>query len=82
VEADLLDALDTGHIRQAVLDVFEEEPLPQPSPLWAHPHVRVTPHVSAKTNIKTSVGQVLENRRRALEGEAPLLNQVELGRGY
>lgn len=48
-EADILAALDTGRLRAATLDVFAAEPLAAASPLWAHPRVAVTPHVSGVT---------------------------------
>lgn len=81
VEADLIAALDAGHIRGAMLDVFETEPLPEAHPLWSHPKVVVTPHVGGNTNPVTAAPQVVENIRRALAGE-PLLNPVDPARGY
>lgn len=80
-ESDLLDALDSGRIRAAYLDVFPVEPLPVASPLWEHPGVRVFPHVSAISNIATSCDQIMENFQRAMDG-APLRNQVYIDRGY
>ena len=49
VEEDLLAALNSGKLKGAMLDVFSREPLPQESPLWAHPRVAMTPHVAAVT---------------------------------
>ena len=45
-EAALIDALRSGHIAGAYLDVFEQEPLPPASPLWDMPNVLITPHVA------------------------------------
>lgn len=47
VTQDLIDALDAGRLGGAVLDVFDPEPLPKDSPLWAHPKVLLTPHVAS-----------------------------------
>jgi phosphoglycerate dehydrogenase-like enzyme len=45
----LLAALDDGRLGGAFLDVAEPEPLPPESPLWTHPQVVVTPHISGGT---------------------------------
>ena len=48
-EHDLLAALETGKVKAAGLDVFENEPTPNPL-LLSHPRVSVTPHIGASTN--------------------------------
>jgi len=60
---DLLDALDRGHIRHAVLDVFATEPLPAEHPYWHHPSVTALPHISAPTNMETASVIVADNIR-------------------
>lgn len=81
VAADLLAALDAGHLAGAALDVFEPEPLPPDSPFWSHPKVIVTPHAASATIPASVAPQVIENIRRARAG-APLLHQVDLAAGY
>jgi glyoxylate/hydroxypyruvate reductase A len=54
METDLLDALNSGHIAGATLDVFREEPLGKDSPFWHHPNVTVTPHIAALTLPQTA----------------------------
>jgi len=80
-EADLVRALEEGTIRGAVLDVFEEEPLPQNSPLWAMPEVFITPHNAAPSFPKDIVGIFAENYRRFMRGET-LINTIDFKRGY
>ena len=51
-EAALPEALEKGWLRGAALDVFEAEPLPAKSPLWADPRVMISPHISGLTTIE------------------------------
>ena len=83
VEDDLIEALNSGHIASAILDVFSKEPLPSDSPLWTHPKVRIFPHVSSMTPIQSSIDQMLDNRERVLEGrEVPSELVVNWEVGY
>lgn len=50
VESELVDALETGEIAGAGLDVFETEPLPENSPLWDFEDVIISPHKGSATN--------------------------------
>ena len=81
VEADLLAALDSGHLAGASLDVFRTEPLPVEDPLWRHPKVLITPHVASYSLPSTAAYGVVDNIRRALAGQ-PLRHQVDRDRGY
>jgi phosphoglycerate dehydrogenase-like enzyme len=82
-EAALVDALRDGTIRGAGLDVFEEEPLPESSPLWGLPNVLITPHVSGvNPHYNRRVTELFrDNLARFLKGE-PLRNLVIEQRGY
>lgn len=77
----LLAAVDSGHIAGATLDVFKSEPLPSGHPFWAHPRIRVTPHIAALTNPRTAAEEVAENLRRLRSGK-PLNNVVDPAKGY
>ena len=81
IDADLIAALDSGQLRGAMLDVFEEEPLPTTHPFWRHPAIIVTPHVAAPTLASESQRQIIENIGRIERGEAPL-GMVDRSRGY
>ncbi len=81
VENDLVEALDSGRLAGACLDVFDVEPLPKNHPFWSHPKIKITPHISSITFPKAVAPQIIENYRRAKTGR-PLLNVVDLKRGY
>lgn len=80
-DAALLAALDSGHIRHAVLDVFSVEPLPSESPYWGHEAVTVLPHISATTDPATAALIVAENIL-AFRREGILPPAVNLVSGY
>ena len=81
VDADLLRALDEGHLARAVLDVFHTEPLPREHAFWAHPKITVLPHVAAPTDPR-SAAPIAAANVRALRAAAPLANLVDRSRGY
>ncbi|SMG33773.1 2-hydroxyacid dehydrogenase [Paraburkholderia susongensis] len=81
VEADLLDALASGQLAGATLDVFREEPLPADHPFWREPRITITPHVSALTLREESVGQIARKIEALMRGE-PVSGIVEQERGY
>lgn len=82
-ERALLDALRSGRIGGAALDVFAEEPLPADSPFWEMENVIVSPHMSGDVyeSVNDLVDQFVENLGRFRRGE-PLNNVVDKSRGY
>lgn len=83
-EESLLEALNSGTVRGAVLDVFQTEPLPPDSVWWQHPRVLVTPHVSGvapRRQWERALELFEDNWRRWVAGE-PLRNVVDLDAGY
>jgi glyoxylate/hydroxypyruvate reductase A len=77
----LLNAMDSGKVSGATLDVFSTEPLPADHPYWVHPSVLVTPHIASATRTNTACDVVAENIRRGAAGE-PFLNIVDTQAGY
>lgn len=82
-EGALINALNSGHLAGAALDVFTDEPLPADNPLWTQPNLIITPHISAySTNMMNQVIDFfIENLKRYLKEEA-LYNVVSLEQGY
>ena len=81
VENDLLTAIKNNKIKEAYLDVFIEDPLPENHPFWTNSQVYVTPHIASMTNANTALEQVADNYKR-MKNEETLLNQVSMERGY
>jgi glyoxylate/hydroxypyruvate reductase A len=81
VEADIIAALDSGHLRGASLDVFNTEPLPDTSPLWSHPKIRISPHNAAMTDPASFMAHVANTILRMDKGLPPE-NLVDFTRGY
>lgn len=81
VEADLIAALDSGHLAAATLDVYPVEPLPKDSPLWRHPKITVMPHV-ARQLVPEEVASRICGMIREFRAGAPLAQAVDRKRGY
>lgn len=82
-ESDLIEALNSGHLRGAGLDVTSTEPLPADSPLYDMAHVLITPHVGAQSGPRydDSTRLIVENLSRYLSGK-PLYNVVDKRLGF
>ena len=81
VDADLIAAIDSGHLAGATLDVFRVEPLPQDHPFWAHPKITLTPHTSARTLRSESIAQIAF-KIGALQRSENVAGRVDAARGY
>jgi D-2-hydroxyacid dehydrogenase (NADP+) len=82
-EGALVEALSTGTIAGAALDVFEQEPLPPESPLWELDHAILSPHIAAGTEryYERATDVFCANLARYLRGEI-LSHVVDVARGY
>ena len=80
-DAALAEALRERRLARAVLDVFEQEPLPQDHVFWKTPNVLITSHTAALNVPKDIAPVFVDNYRRLLRGE-PLQYRVDFERGY
>lgn len=82
--AALIEALHNGEIAGAGLDVFEQEPLPETSPLWDMDNVIMTPHNSGSTDRyeERAMNIFLHNLKEYIGGSKPSLNRVDYGKQY
>ena len=81
VEDDLVHALKTQKIAGAVLDVFQQEPLPADSALWSAPDLTITGHIAAVSRPDDIAGLFLQNYERYCSGQA-LLYTIDFDKGY
>ncbi|MCI2062960.1 MAG: D-2-hydroxyacid dehydrogenase [Eubacteriaceae bacterium] len=84
-EDDLVEALNSGMIGGACLDVYEKEPLPEDDPLWDAKNVFMTPHVSGGWHLYSTVEKINELALRNLQAYlagGKLENVVDFTRGY
>ena len=77
----LVEALRAGRPAAAVLDVFEEEPLPASHPLWQLPNLIITPHNSA-WSLPEQVLKIFERNLVRFVSEEPLEHVVDFSQGY
>ena len=84
VDADLIAALDAGHLASATLDVFRVEPLPPEHPFWAHEKITVTPHLAAPTPYGPAAEQIVAALTQLEHGVAArdLPGYVDRAAGY
>src|SRR5205085_1969227 len=79
----LVEALRSGHLGAAIIDVTKQEPLPADSPMWTAPRLYLSPHSSTSLDryLDSIFDLFTDNLRRYVHGE-PLRNVVDLSAGY
>jgi phosphoglycerate dehydrogenase-like enzyme len=83
VEADLVAALESGHLGGAALDVTQTEPLPEDSPLWMCKNLILTPHIAGGgPNFYRKAEALLRRNAQNLLAGLPLENLIAKERGY
>ena len=79
----LLNALNSGHLGGAALDVFSEEPLPAESPLWSNPKIIITPHLAGYSpNMMNHVITLFSENLKRYVNQEELYNLINLQQGY
>lgn len=83
-DAVLIEALQNEELGFAVLDVFEQEPLPQDHPFWAMENVVVSPHISSHSGkyVERALDIFVPNLRQWLSGDGKPTNLVDMEKGY
>ncbi|MGJ9460195.1 D-2-hydroxyacid dehydrogenase [Oceanobacillus sp. CF4.6] len=80
----ILEAVQHGDIAHAVLDVFEEEPLPEDHPFWSEENITITPHISGLSPdyVKRAMEIFTANLENYMEQKDNYINKINLSRGY
>jgi glyoxylate/hydroxypyruvate reductase A len=81
VEQDILDALASGQLSGATLDVFHTEPLPKDHPFWSHPQIVLTPHDACEVTM-TAIGDTILATAEAVKVGVQPKDSVDRSRGY
>ncbi|MET0710754.1 MAG: glyoxylate/hydroxypyruvate reductase A [Tardiphaga sp.] len=81
VEQDLLDALDSGQLAGASLDVFHVEPLASDHVFWGHPNIVLTPHDACDVSL-AATGQTILATAEAVQAGVMPKDVVDRSRGY
>jgi glyoxylate/hydroxypyruvate reductase A len=81
VESDLVEALDSGQIAGATLDVFPVEPLPRSHPFWTNPKITITPHVASLIDAPTG-SKIVARNIKTFEETGTVTDIADAKRGY
>lgn len=81
IESDLLDALASGQLSHAIIDVLNDEPPTTEHPFWQHPDIWLTPHIGANSSPETAFDVLLANIRRHQNGEK-MEGEIARDQGY
>ena len=81
VEADLIEAVRSGHLSGAALDVQRREPMPVDDPLWSVPGITITPHIAAQSSTEVIAAQFVAALRALQRGEG-VPNAIDRSLGY
>lgn len=81
VDDDLLASLEAGQIKQATLDVFHEEPLPEGHPFWRHHSITVTPHIASRIDAETG-GRIIARNLTLFAETGTCPDLADIDRGY
>jgi glyoxylate/hydroxypyruvate reductase A len=81
MEADLIDAVRSGHLAGAALDVQRNEPMAPDDPLWNVPGITITPHIAAQPSVETIAAQFVDGVRSLQRGMVPP-QAIDRDRGY